>query len=115
MAAKRMALEIGMGTDIRGGDATKAAERALRDALWRNALTIARALGKKPEDMLVDVRIGVPRPETVDRDKVLAVLPYGTPTLEVVEGGLEHHGRRPDRDRLLTQFAGADFRRQVRA
>ena len=89
MAAKRMALELGMGTDIRGGNATKAAERALRDALWRNALTIARALGKKPEDMLVDIRIGVPRPETVDRDKVLSVLPYGTPTLEVVEGGLE--------------------------
>ena len=34
---------------------------------------------RTPEDMLVDVRIGVPRPETVDRDKVLAVLPYGTP------------------------------------
>ena len=89
MVAKRMALELGMGTDIRGGDATKAAERALRDALWRNALTIARALGKKPEDMLVDIRIGVPRPETVDREAVLALLPYGTPTLEVVEGGLE--------------------------
>lgn len=89
MVAKRMALEIGMGTDIRGGDATKAAERALRNALWRNALTIARALGKEPADMLVDIRIGVPRPETVDRETVLAVLPYGTPTLEVVDGGLE--------------------------
>ncbi len=89
MTAKRMALQIGMGTDIRGGDSTKAAERALRDALWRNALTIAKALGKRPEDMIVDVRIGVPRPESVDRDRVLTVLPYGTPSLEVVDGGLE--------------------------
>ena len=32
MALKRVALEIGMGTDIRGGDYTKAAVRALKDA-----------------------------------------------------------------------------------
>ena len=49
MMAKRMALEIGMGTDIRGGDSTTAAARALTNALWRNALTIARALGKSED------------------------------------------------------------------
>ena len=43
MALKRVALEIGMGTDIRGGDYTKAAVRALRDALWHNSLTVAGA------------------------------------------------------------------------
>ena len=32
MTLKRMAIEIGMGTDIRGADYTKAAVRALRDA-----------------------------------------------------------------------------------
>ena len=89
MTAKRMALQIGMGTDIRGGDSTRAAERALRNALWRNALTIARALDKKPEDMQVEIRIGVPRPDTVRHEEVLAALPYGRPTLEVVDGGLE--------------------------
>ena len=45
MALKRVALEIGMGTDIRGGDYTKAAVRALRDALWHNSLTVATAVG----------------------------------------------------------------------
>jgi Conserved hypothetical protein (Lin0512_fam) len=45
MAKKRMVLEIGMGTDIRGADPTKAACRALRDALWHNSLSIATALG----------------------------------------------------------------------
>lgn len=89
MTAKRMALEIGMGTDVRGGDSTKAATRALRDALWRNSLSIAKALGQDPKDMLVDIRIGVPNPETVRHDEVLAVLPYGTPELTVVAGGLE--------------------------
>ena len=89
MTAKRMALEIGMGTDVRGGDSTKAAARALRDALWRNSLSIAKALGQDPKDMLVDIRIGVPNPESVRREDVLAVVPYGTPELTVVEGGLE--------------------------
>ena len=89
MAIKRMVLEIGMGTDIRGNDPTKAACRALRDALWHNTLAITTALGKPLDAMIVDVHIGVPRPETVDKAQVLAVLPYGKGTVTVVEGGLE--------------------------
>jgi uncharacterized protein (TIGR02058 family) len=89
MALKRMVLEIGMGTDIRGQDYTKAAVRALRDALWHNGLGIADAVGLPVDSMQVDVRIGVPHPERVDKAAVLAVLPHGTGTVEVVEGGLE--------------------------
>ena len=89
MAKKRVVLEIGMGTDIRGSDPTKAACRALRDALWHNSLSIATALGQPLESMMVDVHIGVPRPETVDKAQVLAVLPYGRGTVTVVAGGLE--------------------------
>ncbi|HJQ58838.1 MAG TPA: Lin0512 family protein [Vineibacter sp.] len=88
MAYRRMVLEIGMGTDIRGGDPTKAAVRALRDALWHNALTVAGALGKPVDSMRVDVTIGVPMPDKVDKDAVLAVLPHGSGTVTVVEGGL---------------------------
>src|SRR4030088_2871936 len=89
MAKERMVLEIGMGTDIRGADPTKAACRALGDALSHNALSIAAALGRAPEAMIVDVHIGVPRPEMVDKAQVLAVLPYGKGTVTVVGGGLE--------------------------
>src|SRR3954452_22372276 len=89
MTKKRMVLEIGMGTDIRGSDPTKAACRALRDALWHNSLSIATALGHPLEAMLVDVRIGGPRPDPVDKPQVLAVLPYGKGTVTVAEGGLE--------------------------
>jgi uncharacterized protein (TIGR02058 family) len=89
MTRKRMVLEIGMGTDIRGGDPTNAACRALRDALWHNSLSIATALGQPLDAMIVDVHIGVPRPETVDKAQVLAVLPYGKGTVTVTEGGLE--------------------------
>ena len=89
MAMKRMVLEIGMGTDIRGADYTKAAVRALRDALWHNSLNVAAALNMDTDAMVVDVRIGVPRPDLVDKAQVLAVLPHGTGTVKVFEGGLE--------------------------
>ena len=89
MAMKRMVLQIGMGTDIRGADSTKAAVRALRDALWHNGLSIANALGLPVDAMQVEVTIGVPRPDRVDTEAVLAVLPHGTGTVRVVEGGLE--------------------------
>ena len=91
MAWKRVVTEIGMGTDIRGGggDNTKAAVRALKDALWHNSLAVAAALGLDGESMQVDVTIGAPKPDTVDRAAVLAVLPHGTGTVTVVEGGLE--------------------------
>jgi uncharacterized protein (TIGR02058 family) len=89
MPLKRLVLEIGMGTDIRGADMTKAAVRALKDALWHNSLTVAAALGQPTDAMQVEVTIGVPKPDQVDTAQVLAVLPHGTGTVTVVEGGLQ--------------------------
>ena len=81
MASKRMVLQLGMGTDIRGRDYTKAAVRALRDALWHNSLSVAAALGQPVDAMQVEVTIGVPRPELVDRAAMLQVLPHGSGTV----------------------------------
>lgn len=89
MAMKRMAVEFGMGADIHGADYTKAAVRALRDALWHNSLGVAKALGMSADAMVVEILIGVPKPERVDKAAVLAVLPHGAGTVKVVEGGLE--------------------------
>jgi uncharacterized protein (TIGR02058 family) len=89
MPYRRVVLEIGMGTDIRGTDPTKAAVRALRDALWHNSLSIANALGQDTDSMQVEVTIGVPDPHNVDKAEVLAVLPHGTGTVNVVTGGLK--------------------------
>ena len=89
MPLKRMVLQIGMGTDIRGADPTKAAIRALRDALWHNALSVADAVGLPVDAMRVEVTIGVPHPERVDTEAVRAVLPHGGGTVRVVEGGLQ--------------------------
>jgi uncharacterized protein (TIGR02058 family) len=63
--------------------------RALRDALWHNSLSITDAVGLPVDSMQVEVRIGVPHPEKVDKEAVLAILPHGTGTVTVVEGGLE--------------------------
>jgi uncharacterized protein (TIGR02058 family) len=63
--------------------------RALRDALWHNSLSVADALGQHVDAMQVEITIGVPHPERVDQAAVLAILPHGTGSVTVVEGGLE--------------------------
>ena len=89
MIWKRMVTEIGMGTDIRGEDQTKAAIRALKDALWHNSLGLAELVGSSSDAMRVEITIGVPRPEEVKKSDVLSVLPHGNGTIQCVEGGLE--------------------------
>ena len=89
MAKTRMALELGMGTSLRQGDYTRAAVRALQDALWRNSVSFAEAFGFEKSDMLVDVEIGVQQPDAVDIDEIRAVLPYGQSAVNVVAGGLD--------------------------
>ena len=74
MAKTRIALELGMGTSLRKGDYTRAAVRAVQDALWRNSISFAEAFGFEKSDMLIDVEIGVQQPDAVDADEVKAVL-----------------------------------------
>lgn len=89
MAKTRMALEIGMGTSLRKGDYTRAAVRAVQDALWRNSISFAEAFGFEKSDMLIDIEIGVQKPEAVDSDEVKAVLPYGNGGVRIARGGLD--------------------------
>lgn len=105
MALKRMVTEFGMGTDIRGGDDTKAAVRALRDALWRHSLTVTAAFGVDADAMHVEVFIGAPHPDAVDADAVLAVLPHGRGSVRVVEGGLEIANEAGDDVTIVVQAA----------
>lgn len=89
MAKKRVVTQFGMGTSIRSRNYTEAAARAIRDALWHNALNVADALGFPREAMLIDVEIGVQQPDAVDRNALLQVFPYGQPSVTVVKGGLD--------------------------
>ena len=88
MALKRIILEMGSGNDLHGGDYTKAALRAVQDALHHSSLSIIRSLGLDSQKMQVEVTIGVQRPEAVDAAAVKASLPHGEVKVKVVKGGL---------------------------
>jgi uncharacterized protein (TIGR02058 family) len=89
MARVRCITEMGMGVDVHGRDAPKAAKRAVSDAIRHSSLGFVRMLGKTPHDMFVDVTIGVPTPDAVDTAAVAKELPYGSVTVTAVKGGLE--------------------------
>jgi len=86
---KRIILELGSGTALHGGQYTKAAVRAVDDALHHSSLSFLRALGIAPAAMHVEVTIGVQKPEQVDASAVKAALPHGQVTVKVVKGGLD--------------------------
>ena len=89
MTLVRAILEMGAGNDLHGGDYTKAALRAVQDALHHSSLTFLRALKIPAATMQVTVTIGVQKPELVDAERVKASLPYGIITVRLVKGGLD--------------------------
>ena len=102
---KRLILEMGMGNDLYGGDYTKAACRAVQDALHHSSLTLFRSLGYDHRDMLVKVTIGVQAPDLVDIDRVRAELPRGTPEVKIVKGGLDAHDAENDNVSVIATAA----------
>jgi len=84
---KRMILEMGAGNDLYGEDYTKAARRAVQDALHHSSLILFRSLDYDHADMQVHVTIGVQKPDQVDAEVVAADLPRGRAQVRVVQGG----------------------------
>jgi uncharacterized protein (TIGR02058 family) len=80
---------MGTGNDLYGEDYTKAACRAVDDALHHSSLILFRSLGFDHADMDVRVTIAVQNPEKVDQAIVAAKLPRGNATVKVVKGGLD--------------------------
>ena len=89
MPKTRVILELGSGNDLHGADYTKAALRAVQDALHHSSLTFIRTLKVDKTRLDVEVTIGVQKPEQVDLDKVKASLPLGNVTVKAVKGGLD--------------------------
>ena len=89
MPAKRVSLEMGAGNDLHGGDYTKAAIRAVEDAIHHSSLTMIRTLKVDTMTMQVNVTIGVQQPDQVDADAVKSALPVGQVSVKVVKGGLD--------------------------
>lgn len=89
MTERRAILELGAGAALHGGDYTKAACRAVKDAIYHSSLTFIRSLGLDARKMKVMVTIGVQQPDKVDTEAVKAVLPHGDVTVAVRKGGLD--------------------------
>jgi uncharacterized protein (TIGR02058 family) len=85
----RVILELGSGNDLHGSNYTKAALRAVQDALHHSSLAFIRSLQIGKRQVEVEVTIGVQRPERVDLDKIRASLPVGNVTATAVKGGLD--------------------------
>ena len=86
---KRIILEMGTGNDLYGEDYTKAACRAVDDALHHSSLIIFRSLNFDHREMDVSVTIAVQQPSRVDSAKVAKRLPRGNVRVQVVFGGLD--------------------------
>jgi uncharacterized protein (TIGR02058 family) len=89
MPKTRVILELGCGNDLHGSDYTKAALRAVQDALHHSSLSFVRTLKVDKTKLDVEVTIGVQRPEQVDLDKIKTSLPLGNVTVKAVKGGLD--------------------------
>jgi uncharacterized protein (TIGR02058 family) len=89
MPKTRVILELGSGNDLHGSDYTKAALRAVQDALHHSSLSFVRTLQVDKTRLDVEVTIGVQRPEQVDLDKIKTALPLGNVTVKAVKGGLD--------------------------
>ena len=87
--AQTLMVEFGMGSSLRRGDYTQAAERAVRDAPWHNSINLAELFGFDKSDMQITVDVGVQQPGLVDVNVLRAVFPYGDVTVNVGPGGLD--------------------------
>jgi uncharacterized protein (TIGR02058 family) len=94
VAEKRFVVEWGVGADLHGQDVTKAAARAVKDAISRSCLCglVEIVALRDLDDMRVEVVVGAPAPEQIRADEVLSVIPFGRKELRVVEGGLRTPG-----------------------
>jgi uncharacterized protein (TIGR02058 family) len=88
VGAKALVHEFGMGVDVHGRDSTKAACRAVSDAIRHSSLPMMREYLAGDDRILIDVTIGVPNAGTVDVEHVQRELPFGEVTVLAVEGGV---------------------------
>jgi uncharacterized protein (TIGR02058 family) len=94
---RTLVLEFGMGLDVHGQDNTKAARRAVSDAIRHSSLPLLGQIRERGGTMLVDVTVAVPDPDSVDLEAVKQELPHGEVSVRAVHGGL----RVPDSDALI--------------
>ena len=94
MNRKRFIIEMGTGAEQHGQDVTKAAVKAVKDAITRVSLVglLEMVTLEDLNDMLVEVLVACPHPDEVNAVEVLRALPFGQKEIKVVEGGMVVHG-----------------------
>lgn len=86
---KRYIIEIGTGVDLHGGNITKAAIKAIKDATNKSCLCgLEDILNMDPQKIHVHVKVGCTNPDKLDKEQVLNAIPVGKGEIEVVQGGL---------------------------
>ena len=99
MPYRRFLLEIGMGNDQRGQDYTKAAKRAISNAIRRSSIPFFETLQIDHKEMNLKVTIGVQDPSKVNIEALHSALPRGTAEFYLVKGGL--NSTNPDSDNII--------------
>ncbi len=88
---KRIILEMGTGNDLYGEDYTKAAKRAVQDAIHHSSITLFKSLEIDPQTMQIELNLAAQQPDQIDLVAVAAELPYGQVTPTASFGGLNVH------------------------
>lgn len=94
---KRYLVEFGMGADLHGGDVTKAAGRAIKDAVSHCCMCgIAEIFenDNKSTGVTLDVKIAAPTPEKLDAKAIAQALPGGVANakVDITRGGMSVTG-----------------------
>ncbi len=89
MSEQRFIIEMGMGNDQYGQDYTKAAKRAIEDAIRHSSIPMFGAIGVDHTKMRVQVTVGAQQPDAVDIAALYDGLPRGTVEVKAVKGGLD--------------------------
>lgn len=98
---RRIILEMGTGNDLHGEDYTKAAKRAVQDAIHHSSLALFRSLDIDPETMQIELRLAAQEPDRIDLEAVAATLPYGQVTPSAIMGGLNIFDEVTDRTSVI--------------
>ena len=106
MSQLPMILELGVGSALRSGSYTKAACRAVRDALWRNSINLVEVFGAEKSSMQIKAEIACQNPDLIDLTAVEAEFPYGNVTATAVQGGLDiPNPNKPDQPSAIIAHA----------
>ena len=109
MKDQRFIIEMGMGTDLYGMDYTKAAARAIEDAIRHSSIPLCEATGLSHDAMRVQVTVGVQEPDQVDCAALAQKLPRGRATVTAVFGGLNVENPQAGTTRVIASAAVEAF------